>query len=211
MLNRILSEVQTPDFQDRPQKQGDILRTAETLFMQFGYKKVTVEEICREAGVSKVTFYKYFSNKFAVLEDYMGARLALGMETFDRIKNADASLQEKMQAIIAMKESAVSQFSPVFMHSLMGSDEAISSLMTPWTEMTMEAMREFFTQAQENGEIHPDYSVDFLLHIWMVVAADARSEAMVAMYGDDMVKLSKDFMNFLFYGTTGPPKEDEHG
>lgn len=207
MPHRILTEVNLPDFQDRPQKEGDILRTAEDLFSQFGYKRVTVEEICREAKVSKVTFYKYFPNKFAVLEDYMGTRLQLGMETFERIRTAEASLQDKMQAMIAMKESAVSQFSPVFMHSLMVADEPIAELMNRWTEMSMEAMRQFFADAQAKGEIHPDYSVDFLLHIWMVVAADARSEAMMAMYGDDMVKLSKDFMNFLFYGTTGPPEE----
>ncbi|NQV51449.1 MAG: helix-turn-helix transcriptional regulator, partial [Candidatus Marinimicrobia bacterium] len=62
MPHRILSTVQLPDFKDRPPKEGDILRTAEKLFMQFGYNRVTVEEICREAKVSKVTFYKYFSN-----------------------------------------------------------------------------------------------------------------------------------------------------
>jgi len=106
-----------------------------------------------------------------------------------------------------MKEAAVSQFSPVFMHSLMSADTAIVDLMNRWTEMSMAGMRGFFTDAQSKGEIHPDYSVDFLLHIWTVVGADARSEAMLAMYGDDIVKLSKDFMNFLFYGTTGPPRE----
>ena len=62
MPHRILSEVQLPDFQDRPKKEGDILRTAEDLFMQFGYDRVSVEEICREAKVSKVTFYKLLCN-----------------------------------------------------------------------------------------------------------------------------------------------------
>lgn len=176
--------------------------------MRFGYNKVTVEEICREANVSKVTFYKYFPNKFAVLEDYMQTRLDLGMETFERIKNADASLQDKMQAMITMKESAVSKFSSVFMHSLLGSDPEIANLMARWSEMSVSSMRDFFSTAQAKGEIHPDYSVDFLLHIWTVIAADARSEEMLAMYNDDMVKLSKDFLNFLFYGTTGPPREE---
>ncbi|MCF7823665.1 MAG: TetR/AcrR family transcriptional regulator [Candidatus Marinimicrobia bacterium] len=209
MPHRILSDVKLPDFKDRPTKEGDILRTAEKLFMQFGYKRVTVEEICREANVSKVTFYKYFNNKYAVLEDYMQSRLKLGMETFERIRNADATLQEKMQAMIAMKGSAISQFSPVFIHSLADSDEALIDLMNRWTDMGMQAMRQFFMDAQVKGEIYPEYSVDFLLHIWTVVGNDARSEVIMKMYGDDMVKLSQDFMNFLFYGTTGPPQEDK--
>ncbi len=208
MPHRILSDVQIPDFKDRPAKQGDILRTAEKLFMQFGFNRVTVEEICREASVSKVTFYKYFPNKYALLEDYLNERLKLGMETFNRITNADADLQEKMQAMIAMKESAISHFTPVFLSSLQSSDESILALMGRWSQMGMDAMKQFFLDAQSRGEIHPDYSVDFLLHVWNVLGADARSEAILEIYGDDFVKLSRDFMNFLCYGTTGPPQAE---
>jgi len=209
MPYRILSDVQLPDFQDRPKKEGDILRTAENLFMQFGFGRVTVEEICREAKVSKVTFYKYFPNKLAVLEDYLTSRLKLGFKTFQRISEADASLQEKMQAMVAMKQSAVSQFTPVFMNSLQGSDESLLAIMGKWSQMGMDAMKQFFIDAQERGEIHPDYSVEFLLHVWNVLGADASSEAAIQIYGDDYVKLSTDFMNFLFFGTTGPPPEDQ--
>ena len=204
MPKRILSDIQMPDFNERPPKQGDILRTAEALFMQFGYNKVTVEEICREARVSKVTFYKYFPNKFAVLKDYLDARLKVGMETFERIRTADVSLQEKMQAMIAMKESAVSQFSPVFIQSLYSGDPAVQELMENWTVMGMNAMRKFFEDGQKSGEIFPGYSIDFLLHVWTVLSEDVKSNAVSGIYGDDYVKLSQDFMNFLFYGTTGP-------
>jgi AcrR family transcriptional regulator len=207
MPHQILSEVQMPDFYDRPKKQGDILRTSEALFMQFGYDRVSVEEICREASVSKVTFYKYFKNKFAVLDDYMTVRLELGMEVFNRIRSADASLQEKMAALIAMKESAVSHFTPVFYKSLLNGDEQVQGFMQKWIAQSMDAMRNFLEDGQKSGEIYSGYSVDFLLHVWTSMAEIARSESMLAMYQDDMVKLSQDFMNFLFYGTTGPAPE----
>lgn len=208
MPHRILSEVQMPDFKDRPQKEGDILRTAEDLFMHFGFNKVSVEEICREAGVSKVTFYKYFKNKFEVLKDYMTARLDLGMQVFDHIREADASLQEKMQALVAMKESAVSHFTPVFYKSLLDGDETVQGFMHEWGNMSMRAMRAFLEDGKKSGEIHPDYSVDFLLYVWTSMAEIARSGELLEMYEDNMIKLSTDFLNFLCYGTTGPPQED---
>ncbi len=207
MPHRILSEVKLPDFKDRPKKEGDILRTAEDLFMQFGYNKVTVEEICREANVSKVTFYKYFSNKLALLETYLEERLRVGMETFHRISNADANLQEKMQAMVAMKQSAVSKFSPVFLNSIQGDDEDVMVLMAKWSEMSVGAMRQFFSTAQDRGEIHPDYNIEFLLHVWNVLGTDARSKEAADIYDGDWLKLSTDFMNFLCFGTTGPPLE----
>lgn len=208
MPHRILTKVQLPDFKDRPQKEGDILRTAESLFMQFGYKKVSVEEICREANVSKVTFYKYFTNKFAVLEDYLSSRLELGWKTFDQIRHAEAPLQEKLQALITMKESAVSQMTPVFYRSLLEGDEEVQALMTKWTDMSLEGMRQFFQDGQESGEINSEYHPDFLMHVWTTLVADAGSETVQNIYGDDLVKLSKDFMNFLFYGIMGSPKTD---
>ncbi len=209
MPQQILSEVQLPDFQDRPKKEGDILRTAEDLFMQFGYDRVSVEEICREAGVSKVTFYKYFKNKFGVLEEYMTIRLELGMDVFNRIRAADASLQEKMAALIAMKESAVSHFTPVFYKSLLSGDQDVQAFMQEWIVQSMNAMRAFLEDGQKSGEIYSGYSVDFLLHVWTSMSEIARSESMLKMYNDDMVKLSQDFMNFLFYGTAGPPTQDK--
>lgn len=209
MPHRILTEVQLPDFTDRPKKQGDILRTAEDLFMQFGYDKVTVEEICREANVSKVTFYKYFKNKFEVLNDYMTTRLELGMDVFEKIRVAHAGFQEKMQALIAMKESAVSHFTPVFYKSLLNGDEKVQEFMQKWSNLSEDAIRNFLEDGQKSSEIYSGYSIDFLLSMWTSMAEIGRSEGMMEIYKDDIVKLSKDFMNFLCYGTSGPPAGDK--
>ena len=48
------------------QKREQLLQTGEALFVKHGMRRVTVEEICRQAGVSKPTFYRYFENKAAL-------------------------------------------------------------------------------------------------------------------------------------------------
>lgn len=40
-----------------------ILKTASQLFTKYGFRNVTVDEISREAGISKRTFYETFTNK----------------------------------------------------------------------------------------------------------------------------------------------------
>ena len=50
------SEVNSP-------KVSQIMLAAKDLFWKFGIRKVSIEEICSKANVSKVTFYKYFENK----------------------------------------------------------------------------------------------------------------------------------------------------
>ena len=47
-------------------KKEQILKTGKELFWKYGFKLVTIEEICKEAGVSKMTYYKYFTNKITI-------------------------------------------------------------------------------------------------------------------------------------------------
>ena len=48
-----------------------ILAKADEKFQQFGFAKVTMEEIAAELGISKKTLYKYFSNKEHVLKEIL--------------------------------------------------------------------------------------------------------------------------------------------
>ena len=50
------------------QKREQLIQTGEALFIKHGMRRVTVEEICRQAGVSKPTFYKFFENNLNVSE-----------------------------------------------------------------------------------------------------------------------------------------------
>ncbi len=56
------------------QTRRDLLyEAALTLFRQQGYEQTTVDQITRQAGLAKGTFFNYFPTKDAVLR-YMGAR-----------------------------------------------------------------------------------------------------------------------------------------
>ncbi len=48
-------------------KRIEIYAAAEPLIERFGFKKTTVEEICREAGISKRTYYELFNDKADLL------------------------------------------------------------------------------------------------------------------------------------------------
>ena len=45
-----------------------IIEKAGELFLNLGFKSVTMDEIANELGISKKTLYKYFSNKHALVE-----------------------------------------------------------------------------------------------------------------------------------------------
>lgn len=48
----------------------NILNCSMELIKERGYKNVTVNEICKQAGITKTTFYYHFASKEALLEDF---------------------------------------------------------------------------------------------------------------------------------------------
>lgn len=46
-----------------------IIVKASELFLNLGFKSVTMDDIANELGISKKTLYKYFSNKHALVEE----------------------------------------------------------------------------------------------------------------------------------------------
>lgn len=47
-----------------------IIECSIELFRQFGYNQVTIEDICKESGITKSTFYYYFKSKDALLANF---------------------------------------------------------------------------------------------------------------------------------------------
>lgn len=54
--------------------QKKILSSAISLFQKNGYSKTTVTSICRDCGITKATFYAYFSNKDDLIYAYFEER-----------------------------------------------------------------------------------------------------------------------------------------
>ena len=49
----------------------NIIKTAGNLFFRLGIRSVSIDDICRELGMSKKTFYVYFESKDALIEQML--------------------------------------------------------------------------------------------------------------------------------------------
>ena len=61
----------------------DILKTAVELFLNYGFKSVTMDDIANAQGISKKTIYQYFENKNVIVEEavmYLFQTISTGIE-----------------------------------------------------------------------------------------------------------------------------------
>ena len=52
-----------------------IIKTAGELFFRLGIRSVSIDDICRELGMSKKTFYVYFASKDELIEQMLQANI----------------------------------------------------------------------------------------------------------------------------------------
>lgn len=141
----------------KSEKPDQIIKTAIDLFSRFGAKRVTIEEICKTAGVSKATFYKYFKNKLDLIRHIRDELIDVGFNKFDEISAMDISYPEKIELMTRWRIEFFSQMKKEFIHELFSLDEVVE-------EAKQRYLRNI-SMAQEKGEIQPNLSPEL---IWLV-------------------------------------------
>lgn len=147
----------------KSQKYLLLIKTAKNLFFKHGVKRVTVEEICEKANVSKVTFYKYFSNKDAIVREIRDELLRVGFSRYDEIVEMDIPYPEKIDLMTEWRVEFFSQMKSEFIEDIISFEETM-------TEMKKRFMKNILI-AQEKGEVRRDLAPGL---IWL--AAEKMNE-----------------------------------
>ena len=187
--------------QQATKKQQQIIDTGEALFLRHGIKRVTVEEICGKAGVSKMTFYKYFRNKLDLAKHIRSLWIAEGCDKLDEIDALDVPFPEKMKAILDYKLEWTERMSA----------ESISEFLQFYTELDHSKMMgrilAFFRHAEENGELRRGVRPEFLLAAREKIAELAQDEQLIAIY-PSYADFVREVWDFFFYGILAQPNSE---
>ena len=177
-----------------------ILKTGKELFWKYGYKRVTIEEVCKEAGISKMTYYKYFTNKIDLVKTIMDNILSDSLEKYKRIMASDIPYPEKVVAMLHLKRDQIETMSSEFFRDYVQSgDPELISYLEQLSGESMQMFVDDFKKAQENGDIRKDLKIEFIMYIMNHLVEMAQEEALINMY-DEPQDLVMEITNFLFYG-----------
>lgn len=77
-----------------------LLQIAYKMFISKGYENTSVDDIIREAGIAKGTYYYYFESKEQTLEEVISMMIDKEIETAKQIVSAPIPVPQKMVGII---------------------------------------------------------------------------------------------------------------
>lgn len=187
-------------FRSSNQKKQDILEQGKVLFWKYGFKRVTIEEVCAEAKVSKMTFYKFFSNKMDLVRTIMEKLLAYSVKQFTEIMESDIPFSEKITKQIEMKMEGTADISKEFMNDLViHADPEVMEMMNKLTKDTFALLMNSYIIGQEEGHVRKDLKPEFILYFLNHMFDMLKDEQLVAMYGSTS-ELATEITKFFFYG-----------
>ncbi len=87
----------------------NILESAKSNFVKYGFRKTTMEDVAENAGISKPTLYKYFENKESLLIGTMIYSLGEMYEKHEKTTKGLVSVKEKLRKFFELAEDFIKE------------------------------------------------------------------------------------------------------
>jgi AcrR family transcriptional regulator len=181
-------------------KQKQILEQGKKLFWKFGFRRVSIEEICREAGVSKMTFYKYFPNKTELAMSVMNIEFEQGIRRIREVGKEHVSTEATLKRIMEMKFEGTVGIGEEFMKELY--THAEGPLKDYMEKKTVEVFNEvvlLYERGKKDGWIRKDLNIPFMIHFTRK-AIDVISSEEVPPYFENPQEMVMEITRLFIYG-----------
>jgi len=183
-------------------KRKILLETGRKLFWKYGFRRVSVDEICKVAVVSKMTFYRCFENKTDLAKTIFSKVVRDSVDEFNEIIRADIASSEKLKRILMMKMAGTTDISNEFLIDFYNSpDIELKTFVEESTRASWDEIIKGFKFAQEKGWFRKDFKPEFLFYLSQQIVPMISDESLLKLYNTPQ-DLIMEFANFFTYGIT---------
>jgi len=180
--------------------QQAILKSAKKLFWKYGIQKVTVEEICKEAGISKMTFYRRYVNKDHAAAEILEEIMQDGVRKYKAIMSQQKSFPEKVNEVLEMEYDEATNLSPEFIKDIYQKDDSeLSDIIQKYTEISQKLLIKDFENAKKEGWVRAEVKPDFIIYMLNLLQEKLQDKEFLALFNSVQEAIAE-IGDFFFYG-----------
>ena len=184
----------------KSKKYLDVIETARELFWKHGFRRVSIQEICEKASMSKMTFYKYFPNKTELAKTVFLNVVEEGQVQFKNLILENISAEEKIEKLILFKAETTNNISKEFLNDFyLGSEKELQQFVEQTTKKAWNSLLKDYQTAQEKGIFRKDFNPEFFLKVSFKLVEILQDEELVQFYNTPQ-DLILEFARFVAYG-----------
>jgi AcrR family transcriptional regulator len=170
------------------------------LFMKHGFRRVSVEDICAKAGMSKMTFYRFFPNKTELAKAVYIKIAEEGYERFKEILNSNDSPEEMIHKLLMMKMEGTDEVSHEFIVDFYTSKETgLKEFVSTTMEDYWRGIISDFRKAQEKGIFREDFNPEFFFLLSQKMTASLDDPAITRLFPNPQAMVME-LINIMMYG-----------
>ena len=191
-------------------KKLSILHAAKDLFWKHGFRRVSVEEVCQYAHVSKMTFYKYFPNKIDLAKAVFDLVMEENVLQFHTTIRENISAEDKIKKMILLKLEGTNDISNEFLQDFYSDTElGLKEFIEVKTQEAWKLIMDDFVFAQEKGWFRKDINPALFLIMAQKMTELINNATALRLYQSPQ-NLIMAITNLLMYGLLPHNKiEDE--
>lgn len=139
-----------------------LLDVAEAQLFRHGYKALNLNDVAREAGISKVTLYKVVENKYALAEKVVRRFLAQADAEMSTLLAGSLPLEEKLRRGVQLLAALYLRMDKRFLSDLQSSLPALWQLIDDTRKGREQTLAALFAKAQRAGVVRADVDAGLL-------------------------------------------------
>lgn len=181
-------------------KYSAIVSTAKDLFWKHGFKRVSIEGLCADAKVSKMTFYKFFPNKIELAKTVFMKESEAGLKKFRSILQEKIAATDKLKKIVQLKVEGANDISDAFLQDFYKDENeglknfVIETSRTAWLKM-IDDIRDAQRQQVFTDSIKPE----LLVHLTQVMGSLVTNKELLSCYNSPR-ELIGELTHMMAYG-----------
>lgn len=189
-----------------------ILLLSRDRFMQFGFTKVTLDEIANDLGISKKTLYKFFSSKEELLKASVLATMRGIEQSVERIASSNKPFAEKLAEVMILFGKnwgkigkAIQNDMPRYVPELWKEIEKFRR------EKIITKLAAMIQQAREEKIFREDVNEDILIHMLIHSIQGIMNPEVLSQNSFSAQEAFRTIFKVLFEGTlTDEARKDFH-
>lgn len=190
-------------------KRQALREAAKNLFYTQGFATVSVEAICTAAHTSRVTFYKYYSGKNALVQELFAEQKEQVRSRLEGLLAQQCSLEEAAAALFSIQRESMTELysAPVLDDIANVADLELERFFRSMEEEKYQFMRSFFHTLQQRKLIHHSLPPELIDLFIRQMDSLMRHPGLAELYAPTPQRLPQDILQLLLYGLTSREAE----
>lgn len=182
-------------------KHDCILESAKSIFFQHGIKRVTIEEICKKANVSKMTFYKFFKNKNELAKEVLQSVFNSNISDYNNLMAENTNFEEKLLKLIKLKIEKSESIGELFLEEIFETNIELIEFINQKKDESIQMNIEFIKKGQKEDVFRESITPEMFNYLVDNLIEMIHSERLKKII-PEIHKRIEELTKYFFYGIT---------